>query len=78
LECRGIVRADPIQPDKKEDTLYKKKLFFGFERLILRKYGRNGFCGYGPPHELGQFTAVVDMGDLETDDEPEAETGDAD
>jgi hypothetical protein len=55
-----------------------KRLFFGFERLVLRENGRDGFCGYGPPYKRGKLPAVVDMGKLETDNESKAETGDAD
>jgi hypothetical protein len=55
-----------------------QKLILGPERLVLREYRRNGFCGYGTPYQLGKFPAVVDMCDLETDDKPEAEAGDAD
>jgi hypothetical protein len=53
----------------------KKKLFFGFKRLVFRENRRNGFCGYGTPDKRGKLPAVVDMGQLETDDESEAEAG---
>jgi len=53
----------------------EKKLFFGFKRLVFRENRRNGFCGYGTPDKRGKLPAVVDMGQLETDDESEAEAG---
>jgi hypothetical protein len=67
----------PVTTIKKR-ILPAKKLLFGFQRLILREYRRNGFCGYGTPYQLGKFPAVVDMCDLEADDKPETEAGDAD
>jgi hypothetical protein len=55
-----------------------EKLFFGFQRFVLREYRCDGSCGYGSPHQFGEFPAVVDMGNLETDDKPKAEAGDGD
>jgi hypothetical protein len=52
-----------------------KKLFFGFKRFVFRENRRDGFCGYGTPDKRGKLPAVVDMGQLETDDESEAEAG---
>jgi len=55
----------------------REKLFPGFDSFVLGEHRRDGFCGYGPPDEFGEFPAVMDMRDLEADNEPEAETGDA-
>jgi hypothetical protein len=53
-------------------------LIFWSEHLVLGKNGRDGFGGYGTPHKFGELPAVVDVGNLETDDKPETEAGDAD
>jgi hypothetical protein len=53
-------------------------LFFGFEHFVLCQHRRDRFCGYGTAHQRGEFAAVMDMRDLETDNQPKAETGDAD
>jgi hypothetical protein len=53
-------------------------LIFWFEHLVLREHGCNGFGRDATPHKLGELAAVVDVCDLEADDQPEAEAGDAD
>jgi hypothetical protein len=75
---RGANRTVQGTMIEKRGSCQLKVSFFGFQHLILREYGRDGFCGYRPPHQLGEFPAIVNMGNLETDNKPEAEAGDAD
>jgi hypothetical protein len=56
----------------------EKRLFLRFECFVLGKYRGNGSCGDGTTHQGRKLAAVMDMRNLETDDQPETEAGDAD
>jgi len=59
-------------------TVIKKVLFPGLECLVLGEHRGNGLGGYGTTYQGRKLAAVMDMCDLETDDQPETEAGDAD
>jgi hypothetical protein len=56
----------------------ENRLFPGLERLVFGEHRCNGLGGNRSSHKRRELAAVMDVRYLETDDQPEAETGDTD
>jgi hypothetical protein len=73
-----MAEPDIKRKEKREDRILGFSLFLRFEHLVFSKNRSNGPCRYRPPDKGREFPAIVDMGELETDNEPKAEAGNAD